>query len=106
MKTPAFPLRHTFSVTEGGPTYQLMLHMVARKHQAPLLIRRAWIFALITWFPLLVLSALQGLALSKTVTIPFLYDFAAYSRFLLAVPLLVIAEIVTGPALAVTTNAF
>ena len=106
METPASPLSRTFSLTEGGPTYQLMLHVAARKRQAPLLVTRAWIFALITWVPLLVLSALQGLALSKTVTIPFLYDFAAYSRFLLAVPLLVVAEIVTGPALAVTTNAF
>lgn len=106
MKIPAFPLSHTFSLTEGGPTYQFMLWIAARKHRAPLLIRRAWIFALITWFPLLVLSALQGLALSKTVTVPFLYDFAAYSRFLLAVPLLVVAEIVTGPALAVTVTAF
>src|SRR6267142_5718110 len=35
-----------------------------------------------------------------------LYDPAAYSRFLLAVPLLIVAEIVIGPRIAAATSQF
>jgi hypothetical protein len=41
---------------------------------------------------LFVLSASQGLAIGDKVRIPFLQDFAAYTRFLLALPLLILAE--------------
>ena len=47
---------------------------------------------LLTWVPLLVLSAVQGLAIGHDVSIPYLYGFAAYARFLVAVPLLILAE--------------
>jgi hypothetical protein len=63
--------------------------------------RRAILFALITWLPLLILSALQGVALGSTVKIPFLFDFAASIRFLIAGPLLIIAEILIDPRLRV-----
>jgi hypothetical protein len=75
------------------------------KQQAPRIVRRATIFALIAWLPLLILSALQGVA-TRNVKIPFLYDPAAYSRFLLAVPLLIIAEVVIGPRIAAATSQF
>jgi hypothetical protein len=39
-----------------------------------------------------VLSTAQGLAIGHGVRIPFLYDFAAYARFLVAIPLLILAE--------------
>jgi hypothetical protein len=42
--------------------------------------------------PLLLFSALQGLAIGDDVRLPFLYDFAAYARFLVAIPLLILAE--------------
>ena len=51
--------------------------------------------ALFTWVPLLVLSALQGMLLSGP-DIPFLKDIAAHSRFLLAVPVLVLADMPIG----------
>lgn len=62
-------------------------------------------FALVAWLPLLILSALQGVLLGK-VNIPFLYDPSAYSRFLLCVPLLIVAEIVIGPHLGDAANQF
>lgn len=53
--------------------------------------RRAILSVLLAWVPLLVLAQAQGLAIG-TGAASFLQDFAAYSRFLVAVPLLVIAE--------------
>lgn len=54
-------------------------------------------FALITWLLLLVLSALQGVALGSAVKVPFLFDFASSIRYLIAGPLLIIAEIMIDP---------
>jgi hypothetical protein len=47
---------------------------------------------LVTWVPLLALSAAEGVAAGNRVRLPFLYDFAAYARFLVAIPLLILAE--------------
>jgi hypothetical protein len=53
-----------------------------------------------------VLSAIEGVAIGKTVAIPFLYDVAAYARFLIAVPILVIAEAVIGAHLSEVASHF
>src|SRR5574341_1450488 len=86
-----------FSLVIGGPFYRLLIrsHMIeTESHHA---YRRAILFVLITWLPLLVLSALQGVAVGNTVKVPFLFDIAANTRFLIGGPLLIIAEIVIDP---------
>jgi hypothetical protein len=86
-----------FSLVRGRPFYRLLVrsHLVeTESHHA---FRRAILFALIAWLPLFVLSALQGVALGSTVRIPLLFDFAANVRFLIAGPLLIIAEIIIDP---------
>lgn len=47
---------------------------------------------LLTLILLLMLSAAQGLTTGRSMRIPFLYDFAAYTRFLVVIPLLILAE--------------
>ncbi len=59
-----------------------------------LLPRRMLVMVCIAWLPLLVLSAFAGNALRGTLGIPFLYDIDAHSRFLIALPLLIAAEVV------------
>lgn len=54
--------------------------------------RRIIFFVLLTWLPLLLLSALSGQLLSGSVQIPFLHDLEAHARFLLALPLLLVTE--------------
>jgi hypothetical protein len=49
---------------------------------------------IITWLPLLVLAALEGNAWAGNAAVPFLQDIEVHSRFLVALPLLVIAELV------------
>jgi hypothetical protein len=54
--------------------------------------RRAVFLSLLTWLPLLVISAIEGVALGQAVKIPFLHDFPVSVRLLLAIPLLIAAD--------------
>lgn len=86
-----------FLLMEGGPFFHILKRLGHIKMNAPFLRRRALFGALITWVPLLILSQLQGLAFGHTIPVPYLSDFSAYTRFLLAVPLLLLAENIVGP---------
>jgi len=57
--------------------------------------RTALILMALIWVPLCVLCLIEGLAF-RGVKLPFFYDLAAHTRFLLAVPLLVLADIPVG----------
>ena len=63
---------------------------------AQLLRRRVVVIALFAWLPLLVLSALGGRAWGTEVKVPFLVDIEVHARFLLALPLLIAAELVVN----------
>ena len=83
-----------FSLILGGPVFQLLrrAHLTGNKLEfAP---RRTLVISLFCWLPLLVLSLLEGNALPGRVPVPFLFDVEAYTRFLLAIPLLLEAEII------------
>jgi hypothetical protein len=81
-----------FSLTRGGLLFRLLVHMRLMKPDLAPLYSRAIVLALLTWLPLLVLSAMQGLALGGSIKIPFLYDLTVSVRLLLALPLLIVAE--------------
>jgi hypothetical protein len=51
------------------------------------------IIAGVAWLPLLLLSTLSGHAQSEAIEIPFIYDIEAHVRFLVALPILIIAEL-------------
>jgi hypothetical protein len=81
-----------FSLMKGGLLFRLLVRMGLMKADLAPLYSRAIILALLTWLPLLVLSAIQGLALGGSLKIPFLYDITVSVRLLLALPLLIVAE--------------
>jgi hypothetical protein len=60
----------------------------------------------LTWLPLFLLSMLQGLAWGGKVDLPFLKDFATHARFLLVLPLLVLAEPTVDARLRAMTTQF
>jgi hypothetical protein len=99
------PNHQELSIVEGGPLHRIQLRLGLMKQRAPQIARRAVIFALVAWLPLLILSAVQGV-LFTNVKVPFLYDPAAYSRFLLSLPLLIVAEIMIGPRIAEASSQF
>jgi hypothetical protein len=91
---------------EGGPGEALMKRLrLIRPELGAASGRTAIILALATWLPLLVLSLIAGLALGGA-RIPFLYDISAYARFLVAVPILVLAEIPIGRRVRMVTRHF
>jgi hypothetical protein len=83
-----------FSLVLGGPLFQL-LRRAHLSDDALLLVRqRIVVIALLAWLPLLLLSALEGQAWGGSVAVPFLHDLEAHVRFLVVVPLLIVAELV------------
>jgi hypothetical protein len=97
---PTNPNVRPFLLMEGGPLFRLEKRVGLIKANAPLTIRRAILAATLAWLPLLILSLIQGVAYGDKVPVPFLRDFSTYSRFLLALPLLLLAEIILGPRIA------
>ena len=87
------------SLMEGGPGDALMKRLrMIRPEIGSASARTAIILSAITWLPLLVLSVIEDLAVGGA-KIPFFYDIAAHTRFLIAVPILVLAEIPIGKRL-------
>ena len=82
----SLPTMKKLSVIEGGPLDRLQLRLGLMKLQRSMIVRRALVFSLVAWLPLLILSVVQGTLLTN-VRIPFLYDPSAHIRFLLSVPL-------------------
>jgi hypothetical protein len=95
-----------FQLMEGGPLFHLERRVGLIQQNAPFKKNRALMAALLTWLPLFVLSALQGRAFGHSVPVSFVRDFSTYTRFLLAVPLLVMAENIVGPRIAAAAAYF
>lgn len=81
-----------FSLVLGGPFFQFLLRLGLITPSVGLLKKRIIFFTLFTWMPLLLLSLIQGNALGN-VGLPFLYDMETQARFLIALPLLIAAEL-------------
>ena len=106
MEQHTYPNSRPFLLMEGGPLYHIEKRVGVIKKNSPLTIRRAFFAAMLTWIPLLILTILQGTAFGHKVIVPFLWDFSAHTRFLLAAPLLLLAEIVIGPRIAEAAEHF
>jgi hypothetical protein len=85
---------YDFSLILGGPLYQLLRRAYLSGEALELLGRRILVISLVAWLPLLVLSVWAGQALGGRINVPFLLDVEAQVRFLLALPLLIVAELV------------
>lgn len=86
-------LAESFSITRGGPLYWLLFRLGMAGEERRQVIRRTVFTVLVTWLPMLVLSIVQGQAYGTLVKIPFLRDLAVNVRFLIAVPILILAEL-------------
>jgi hypothetical protein len=83
-----------FSLVLGGPLFQV-LRRTHLSDDALLLVRqRILALSLVAWLPLLVFAALEGQALGGRAAVPFLLDVEVHVRFLMALPLLIVAELV------------
>ena len=83
-----------FSLVHGGPLFQLLLRSHLSDDALALARQRIIVIALLAWLPLLLLSALEGNLLGGSVAVPFLMDVEVHIKFLVALPLMVGAELV------------
>jgi len=95
-----------FSLVLGGPLYQLLRRSRLTGDTLELLHRRVIVLTVVAWVPLLLLSIAEGAAWGGRVTLPFLYDVEMHIRLLLALPLLIVAELVVNQRLGPTVRAF
>src|ERR1700730_3619478 len=100
MTVPEQTASRELLLAEVGPTYRIEKHLELMRGKSARIVRRAFFSICLTWLVLLVLAAFQGFAVGHSVPVPFLRDFAVHARFILAVPLLLLAENVLGPRLA------
>ncbi len=80
-----------FSMALGGPLYQLYIRSGLARPPLDLLARRLVAIPLFAWLPLALLSLWGGAAFGG-VEVPFLKDIEAHVRFLIALPLFIVAE--------------
>jgi len=78
----------------GWPSLNLQLKLRLIDHGRPLVIRRMLLFVLLTWLPLLILTGVEGNLYSSEPRRAFLLDFGALARYVIAGPLLFVAEAV------------
>src|SRR6185369_3616614 len=81
-----------FSITPGGPTFQLLRRLRLSGDNLELLDRRVLAITLTAWLPLLLLAVLGSLAGGRGV-LSFIRDIEVNVRFLVALPALVAAEV-------------
>jgi hypothetical protein len=82
-----------FSLFAGGPFFRLLCWMGLSDDKLRRSPRAVVILPLLAWLPLFALSAVAGQLYAGSVPIAFLPDLEVHVRFLLALPLLMIAEI-------------
>src|SRR5512143_3813596 len=95
-----------FSLVLGGPLFQFMRRAHLTDDALTLLRQRILVLALFAWLPLLILSVLEGQALGGRAAVPFLLDVDVHVRFLVALPLLIVAELVVHQRMRVVVRQF
>jgi len=81
-----------FSLVSGGLFNALLTRLHLLRPPVELLRERSLAISAITWLPLFLLSLLEGDAWGSRVQLPFLLDVSTHARFLIAVPLLFLAD--------------
>ena len=92
----------SFSLVLGGPLFQLYRRAHLSGDDLQWLRRRVLVIAAFAWVPLLLLSEVQRHAIAGMIKIDFLHDISANVRFLIALPVLIIAEVVVHERLGIS----
>ena len=106
MKTTVATEPHEFLLVSGGPLFQLYRRTHLSGDSLEWLRRRVLVITLLAWLPLLLLSVFDGHALGGSFKIPFLYDIEAHVRFLIALPVLIAAEVIVNQRIAHSVRQF
>ena len=94
-----------FSLVLGGPLFQLLVRSRLTTPVLDLVKRRIVCISLFAWLPLVLLSLVSGRAWGGS-GLPFLYDIEMHARFLVALPLLIGAELLVHQRLRLVVGQF
>ena len=94
-----------FSLVLGGPLFQLLRKAHLEGGALELLHRRTVASVLLTWFPLLILCMVSGV-MGGAGRISFFHDIEVHTRFLVALPILIAAELLVNSRMRTTVRRF
>lgn len=94
-----------FSLVLGGPLFQLLRKAHLEGNALELLYRRIIASILLTWLPLLILSRF-GSRVGSVARISFLHDIEVHARFLIALPVLIAAELLVNARIRLIVRRF
>ena len=95
-----------FSLVLGGPLFQFFIRARLTTDTLNLVKRRVIVISLFTWLPLLMLSVFAGESAGGVINVPFFYDLDVHVRFLVALPLLLVAELVVHQRIRLIVRQF
>jgi len=95
-----------FSIANNGLLHGLMGRVGLLRPGTAFLVLRVLIMWLITWFPMFMLSIMEGQAIGNAIRVPFLYDLSIHTRFLFVAPLFLMAELVVEPRVKESATEF
>jgi hypothetical protein len=95
-----------FSLVLGGPLFQFYRWARLSGDSLERLRRRVLVIMTVAWLPPLVLSMIGGHALGGAIAVPFLYDIETHVRFLVALPILICAELIVHDRLRPAVESF
>jgi len=104
-KQPLLQEPEDFSLVLGGPLYQLLRKTRLEGDHLELLYRRMVVIPLVAWLPLLLLALFGSLGESST-RVSFFRDVEVHVRFLVALPVLIAAELVVHTRLRPVVRRF
>ena len=99
-------LSSSFALSTGGLFYRLMLRVRLVEANRAQSGWRIAVFVGLTWLPLLILTAIDDTLAGGSIKLTFLHDAVPHARYLIALPLLVLAERVIDPYLAAIVRHF
>jgi len=95
-----------FSLVLGGPLFDFFRRARLSGHTLEFAWRRVVVIVGVAWLPLLLLASIGGNAIGGSLQIPFLYDIEAQVRFLIALPILIVAEVIVHSRLVPMVRRF
>lgn len=82
-----------FSLVRGGPFFDLLHRLRLVDDAMEWVPRRVVVLVLLTWLPLLLLSTFEGHLFGSGTSAAFLNDIEVHARYLVALPLFLVAEV-------------
>lgn len=106
MKPSEYVDEKNFSIVLGGPFFQLLLKAHLTGNTLELVKKRIILIGILTWLPLFILSLIKGQAWGEGTNLPFIEDIEVHIRFILAVPLMIMAELLVHQRIRLMVNQF